>query len=68
MVDMEAEKARLLKELGEVKANVDRLEIRLNDQAFIRKAPSAVVQKEQDRLNEGKDKLQRLQQQLARFQ
>ena len=45
MVDMEAEKARLQKEYEEVKANVDRLETRLNDQAFISKAPPAVVKK-----------------------
>jgi valyl-tRNA synthetase len=67
MVDPEAEKARLQKEYSEVKSNVDRLEVRLNDQAFINKAPPTVVQKERDRLNEGKDKLQRLEQQLARF-
>jgi valyl-tRNA synthetase len=67
MVDLEAEKTRLQKELDEVKASVGRLEIRLNDQVFISKAPAAVVQKERDRLNAARDKLQRLEQQLARF-
>jgi valyl-tRNA synthetase len=67
MVDMEAEKIRLQKEMEEVKANVGRLEARLNDQAFIQKAPPSVVQKEGDRLNAGKDKLQRLEQQLSKF-
>jgi valyl-tRNA synthetase len=67
MVDTEAEKSRLLKELGEVQANVDRLQVRLNDPAFIGKAPPAVVQKEHDRLTAGQDKIQRLQQQLERF-
>ena len=67
MVDLEEEKTRLHKEWLEVKANVDRLESRLNDQAFIKKAPASVVQKERDRLSEGKDKLLRLQQQLDRF-
>jgi valyl-tRNA synthetase len=67
MVDMEAEKARLQKELAEVKTNVERLELRLNDSAFTGKAPPAVVQKERDRLLAGKDKMERLQQQLARF-
>jgi valyl-tRNA synthetase len=38
---MEAEKARLQKNMREVKANVDRLEARLNDQSFISKAPPA---------------------------
>ncbi len=67
MVNLEAEKYRLQKEYAEIKANVERLEARLNDQSFINKAPPPVVKKEQDRLNEGKDKLQRLEQQLARF-
>jgi valyl-tRNA synthetase len=67
MVDLAAEKVRLEKEMNEVKTNVERLEVRLNDQAFISKAPPAVVQKERNRLTEGKDKMQRLQQQLERF-
>jgi valyl-tRNA synthetase len=67
MIDPEAEKNRLQKEYAEVKANVDRLEIRLNDTAFTGKAPAAVVEKERVRLVEGKDKLNRLDQQLARF-
>jgi valyl-tRNA synthetase len=67
MVDLAAEKLRLEKELAEVKANVERLEVRMNDAAFTSKAPPAVVQKERDRLAAGKDKMQRLEQQLERF-
>jgi valyl-tRNA synthetase len=67
MVDMEAEKARLQKELDEVKTNVERLEVRLKDTAFTGKAPPAVVQKERDRLAASQDKMERLQQQLIRF-
>ncbi len=67
MVDAETEKNRLTKEYAEIEANVERLENRLNDQSFIQKAPAAVVQKERDRLAEGRDKLQRLEQQLSRF-
>jgi len=67
MVDMEVEKIRLQKELEEVKTNVDRLEVRLNDAAFTSKAPPVVVQKERDRLASSKDKMERLQQQLSRF-
>jgi valyl-tRNA synthetase len=67
MVDLDVEKSRLLKEYAEIKANVDRLEGRLNDQSFVAKAPPAVVQKERDRYTEGRDKLQRLEQQIARF-
>jgi valyl-tRNA synthetase len=67
MIDPEVEKARLQKEYSEIKTNVERLEIRLNDPAFTGKAPPAVVEKERGRLAEGKDKLVRLDQQLARF-
>ncbi len=67
MVDIAAEKARIQNEMAEVKANVERLEARLNDQAFINKAPAAVVQKERDRLSISQDRLQRLKQQLERF-
>jgi valyl-tRNA synthetase len=67
MIDPELEKNRLQKEYAEVKTNVERLEIRLKDPAFSAKAPPAVVDKEKGRLAEGKDKLQRLEQQLARF-
>jgi valyl-tRNA synthetase len=67
MVDMQAEKARLQKELEEVKTNVDRLELRLKDATFAAKAPAAIVQKERDRLTASRDKLARLNQQLARF-
>ncbi|MDD5701764.1 MAG: valine--tRNA ligase [Dehalococcoidales bacterium] len=67
MVDIAAEKARIQNEMAEVKANVERLEARLNDQAFINKAPAAVVQKERERLNISQDRLQRLKQQQERF-
>jgi valyl-tRNA synthetase len=67
MIDPEVEKNRLQKEYTETKANVDRLEIRLNDSAFTQKAPPAVVAKERNRLAESKDKLLRLEQQLSRF-
>jgi valyl-tRNA synthetase len=67
MVDAEAEKTRLEKEFAEVKANVERLDVRLKDAAFIAKAPPQVVQKERDRLADARDRLQRLEQQLQRF-
>jgi valyl-tRNA synthetase len=67
MLDLTAEKIRLQKEYAEVKANKERLEARLGDAAFINKAPAGVVKKERDRLVESQDKLQRLKQQLDRF-
>jgi valyl-tRNA synthetase len=68
MVDLETEKVRLKKEYHEARTNVDRLEARLGDPAFNSKAPPVVVQKERDRLNEGLDRLHRLEQQMKRFE
>jgi valyl-tRNA synthetase len=67
MIDPEVEKNRLQKEYAEIQNNVSRLEVRLNDSAFIGKAPPAVIEKERNRLSEGKDKMMRLEQQLAKF-
>jgi len=67
MVNTEAEKERLQKEIEQNRAEVARLDARLNDKAFLNKAPAAVVDRERDRLEERKDKLERLKQQLDRF-
>ncbi|MDO8687391.1 MAG: class I tRNA ligase family protein, partial [Dehalococcoidales bacterium] len=67
MVDMEAEKQRLEKEIAQNQAEVTRLETRLNDETFLTKAPAAVVAKEQDRLVIVKDKLARLREQVLKF-
>jgi len=67
MVDMEAEKLRLLKEIEQSQTEVNQLEARLRDKAFLTKAPTAVVDKERDKLASRKEKLERLKQQLAGF-
>ena len=67
MVDMEAEKQRLEKEIAQNQAEVTRLETRLNDETFLTRAPAAVVAKEQDRLVIVKDKLARLREQVLKF-
>jgi valyl-tRNA synthetase len=67
MVNLEAERKRLQKELEQSRAEVAQLEARLKDREFLTKAPPAVVAKEQDRLAERKAKLQRLKQQLNRY-
>ena len=67
MVDLEAERKRLQKEIEQSQAEVTRLEVRLNDRAFLTKAPVAVVDKERDKLDVVKDKLERLKQQLTRL-
>jgi len=67
MVNLEAEKKRVQKEIEQSQAEVVRLEARLKDREFLTKAPSAVVAKEQDKLAERKAKLKRLKQQLGRY-
>jgi valyl-tRNA synthetase len=68
MVDLEAERKRLQKEIEQSEADTARLEARLKDKAFLTKAPAAVVEKEQTKLDERKDKLERLKQQLIEYQ
>jgi len=67
MVDLDAEKKRLEKDLEQTGAEVTRLEARLNDRNFTTKAPEAVVEKERQKLYTLKDKLEKLQQQYSRI-
>ncbi|MDP3880279.1 MAG: valine--tRNA ligase [Dehalococcoidales bacterium] len=65
MIDLDAEKQRLEKEIEGSREEVARLEARLNDPLFRSRAPEAVVNKERDKLAVVRDKVERLQQQLA---
>ena len=67
MVNLEAERKRLLKEIEQSQAAVARLEARLKDKAFLTKAPAVVVDEEGNKLALRRDKLGRLKQQLIRF-
>ena len=67
MVDAEAERKRLEKEAESSQAEAARLEARLADQAFLSKAPPAVVEKERQRLFDIKDRLARLKEQLVKL-
>jgi valyl-tRNA synthetase len=64
LVDLEAERARLEKELVEVQSQVERLE-KLLASPFAQKAPADVVQKERDKLADYQETASRLQQQLG---
>ena len=65
MVNPEAERKRLQKEIEQSQAEVARLEQRLKDREFLTKAPPAIVEQEKDKLATRKDKLERLKQQLS---
>ncbi len=64
LVDVAAERDRLEKELAEAQSQISRLE-KLLASPFAEKAPSEVVQKERDKLQEYRDTAKRLQQQLG---
>jgi valyl-tRNA synthetase len=64
MVNLEAEKQRLLKEVEQSQAEMKRLEALLKDKAFLTKAPTAVVDKERQKFHTLTDKLERLKQKI----
>jgi valyl-tRNA synthetase len=63
MFDMDAERKRIEKDMEQTQAEVNRLEARLKDQAFLTKAPPAVVEKEKQKLYTLNEKLEKLKQQ-----
>ncbi|MBM3149701.1 MAG: class I tRNA ligase family protein, partial [Chloroflexi bacterium] len=67
MVDVAAERKRLGKEIEGMQGEIVRLTQRLGDRAFTSKAPAAVVEKERNKLETLKDKLQRLQQEMGQL-
>jgi valyl-tRNA synthetase len=67
MVDVAAESNRLEGEIAMIENQIDRLEQRLKDKAFLAKAPAAVVGKEREKLQGFKDKLLRLKQELKQL-
>jgi valyl-tRNA synthetase len=65
MVDLGLEKKKIEKDLEQTGAEAARLEARLKDEAFLAKAPAAVIEKERQRLYTLKDKLEKLKKQNA---
>jgi valyl-tRNA synthetase len=64
LVDVEAERERLEKELAEAQSQIKRLE-KLLSSTFVEKAPPAVVQKEREKLETYQVTAERVQQQLG---
>ncbi len=67
MFDVAAERKRLEKDLAETQSEVNRLEARLKDKAFLTKAPAAVIEKEKNKLYTLNEKLEKLKQQHSRL-
>jgi valyl-tRNA synthetase len=53
LIDKDAELARLDKEMGRLRQDIERTEKKLGNPSFVDKAPQAVVQKERDKMAQG---------------
>ncbi|MFQ5987887.1 MAG: valine--tRNA ligase, partial [Dehalococcoidia bacterium] len=67
MVDIEAERARLKKEIEGNQREIARIEARLKDEKFLSKAPATVIERERERLTTHKDKMARLKERIAQL-
>ena len=65
LFDVEAERARLTKQIEEAAVEVGRLQAKLGDANFASRAPAAVVAKEQERLDTTRGRLEGLRQSLS---
>ncbi|NRF68065.1 valine--tRNA ligase [Aquincola sp. S2] len=66
-IDVEAEKARIAKEIARYEGEKASIETQLANESFVARAPAAVVEQKRQRLTEISQTLRRLQDQLARL-
>jgi valyl-tRNA synthetase len=64
LIDLEAEKERIMGEMEALTQRIGDLEIRLRNENFVQKAPAHVVQRERDRRDEARDRWVRLRDRL----
>ena len=64
LIDIDAERARINKEIGRKRAELQRSEAKLGNDKFVRNAPSHIVDKERDRAADTETALATLQKQL----
>ena len=64
VVDLEKEKAKLLKEQGKLEGQIGGLERKLSNEGFLAKAPAAVVEKERAQLSAMQARLEAITQSL----
>lgn len=67
LIDLDAERARLRKELDVAEAEVERRAARLGNAGFVEKAPPAVVQRERDGLTAARASAERLRERLEQL-
>lgn len=64
IIDFDKERSRIEKEMADIKPYVSGLEVKLGNKEFIKNAPSEVVDKEREKLDEALEKLNKLATQL----
>jgi valyl-tRNA synthetase len=65
VVDVEAEKIRLQKEIAELEKYAAGIDKKLSNDEFVKNAPEAIVKKEGEKLSEAKEKMEKLKGQLG---
>jgi valyl-tRNA synthetase len=65
MIDLDAERARLEKEIAQLTADVARREAKLANESFVSKAPAAVVEREREGVRAAQAALAKLHEQIA---
>ena len=65
MIDLEAERARLQKELEHIKNGIARSQKLLSNEGFTAKAPAEVVRKEQEKLTSLQEQAEKLRERLS---
>jgi valyl-tRNA synthetase len=67
VIDVDAEKARLKKDIGKVEGEIKKISGKLGNQGFLDKAPEAVIEENKARLAEEEARRDKLQSALARL-
>ena len=65
LIDVDAEKARLGKEIAKVETEVKKCEGKLGNKAFVDRAPTELVDREKERRDEWAQKLKQLEEMRA---
>ncbi len=68
LIDVEAEKARLAKEIGRAEGEIASVEKKLANESFVSGAPPEIVERERARVRAASDKLEKLNEALAKVE
>jgi valyl-tRNA synthetase len=67
IIDLEAERARLGKEIDKISSEAEKIKAKLANADFVARAPEEVVEEQRERLEDGAERLVKLREALARL-